>query len=112
MAVHRGVTICVDRSFNFDDTRIDESLRMLLESFRLPGEAPVIQYLLEHFADHWHVSSRDGGRSSANIVQGSVLLLPHKRTLEVLPGRWGGGGGHNVGDRWRKAPTFMSNILV
>ncbi len=79
--------ICVDRSFNFDDTRIDESLRMLLESFRLPGEAPVIQYLLEHFADHWHVSSRDGGRSSANIVQGSVLLLPHKRTLEVIPGR-------------------------
>ncbi|KAK2190131.1 hypothetical protein NP493_86g03025 [Ridgeia piscesae] len=42
------------RSFNFDDTRIDESLRMLLESFRLPGEAPVISYILEHFADHWH----------------------------------------------------------
>ena len=21
-------------------------------------------------------------------------------------------GGHNVGARWRKAPTFMSNILV
>ena len=29
---------------------------MYLESFRLPGEAPVISYLLEHFADHWHVS--------------------------------------------------------
>jgi len=29
---------------------------MYLESFRLPGEAAVISYLLEHFADHWHVS--------------------------------------------------------
>ncbi len=29
---------------------------MYLETFRLPGEAPVISYLLEHFADHWHVS--------------------------------------------------------
>jgi len=44
------------RSFNFDETRIDEALRMYLESFRLPGEAAVISYLLEHFADHWHVS--------------------------------------------------------
>jgi len=45
------------RSFNFIETRIDEALRMYLESFRLPGEAPVISYLLEHFADHWHVST-------------------------------------------------------
>jgi len=45
------------RSFNFDETRIDEALRMYLESFRLPGEAAVISYLLEHFADHWHVSA-------------------------------------------------------
>ena len=45
------------RSFLFEDTRIDESLRMYLESFRLPGEAPVISYILEHFAEHWHVST-------------------------------------------------------
>lgn len=42
------------KSFNFDGIRIDEALRMYLESFRLPGEAPVISYILEHFADHWH----------------------------------------------------------
>ena len=30
---------------------------MYLETFRLPGEAPVISYILEHFADHWHVST-------------------------------------------------------
>uniref|UniRef100_T1IU23 SEC7 domain-containing protein n=1 Tax=Strigamia maritima TaxID=126957 RepID=T1IU23_STRMM len=42
------------KSFNFEETRVDEALRMYLESFRLPGEAPVISLLLEHFADHWH----------------------------------------------------------
>jgi len=47
------------RSFSFEETRIDEALRMYLESFRLPGEAPVISYLLEHFANHWHVSLCD-----------------------------------------------------
>lgn len=47
--------MCAFRAFNFEDIRIDEALRMYLEAFRLPGEAPVISYLLEHFAEHWHV---------------------------------------------------------
>lgn len=51
------------KSFNFEDTRIDESLRMYLETFRLPGEAPVISYILEHFAEHWH---RMNGEPFAN----------------------------------------------
>ena len=38
---------------------MDEALRQYLEAFRLPGEAPVISYLIEHFSDHWHVSDRD-----------------------------------------------------
>ncbi|XP_064640698.1 Golgi-specific brefeldin A-resistance guanine nucleotide exchange factor 1-like [Lineus longissimus] len=42
------------KSFIFDDLRVDEALRLYLEQFRLPGEAPVISYLLEHFAEHWH----------------------------------------------------------
>ncbi|KAJ8022774.1 Golgi-specific brefeldin A-resistance guanine nucleotide exchange factor 1 [Holothuria leucospilota] len=42
------------RTFQFEMTRIDEALRMFLETFRLPGEAPVIQHVLEHFADFWH----------------------------------------------------------
>ncbi|XP_063968958.1 Golgi-specific brefeldin A-resistance guanine nucleotide exchange factor 1-like [Lytechinus pictus] len=40
--------------FGFANTRVDEALRMLLEAFRLPGEAPVIQHLLECFAEKWH----------------------------------------------------------
>lgn len=46
------------RSFNFEDTRVDEALRMYLESFRMPGEAPVIAWLMEHFAEHWHVKKQ------------------------------------------------------
>lgn len=45
------------KSFPFQGVRIDDALRMFLETFRLPGEAPVISMLLEHFAAHWfHVS--------------------------------------------------------
>lgn len=45
------------KSFNFEDMRIDEALRLYLETFRLPGEAPVISYIMEHFAEHWHRSN-------------------------------------------------------
>ncbi|CAH1795724.1 unnamed protein product, partial [Owenia fusiformis] len=45
------------KSFHFEDLRVDESLRQYLETFRLPGEAPVISYLIEHFAEHWHQSN-------------------------------------------------------
>ena len=51
--------VCISayfRSFHFEDLRIDEALRQYLEAFRLPGEAPVISLVMEHFADHWHVS--------------------------------------------------------
>lgn len=43
-------------TFAFQGLRIDEALRLYLEAFRLPGEAPVIQRLLETFTDNWHVS--------------------------------------------------------
>jgi golgi-specific brefeldin A-resistance guanine nucleotide exchange factor 1 len=44
------------KSFDFADVRIDQALRLYLETFRLPGEAPLIFLVMEHFADHWHVS--------------------------------------------------------
>ena len=44
------------QNFAFKDIRIDEALRSYLESFRLPGEAPLISLILEQFAQHWHVS--------------------------------------------------------
>ncbi|ODN01253.1 Golgi-specific brefeldin A-resistance guanine nucleotide exchange factor 1 [Orchesella cincta] len=44
-------------SFEFQNTRIDEALRLFLETFRLPGEAPLISHVLEEFSDHWFLSN-------------------------------------------------------
>ncbi|KAJ3644551.1 hypothetical protein Zmor_022276 [Zophobas morio] len=52
------------KTFDFSETRIDEALRHYLETFRLPGEAPIISHLLEHFAEHWHKSN---GEPFANV---------------------------------------------
>ncbi|CAF1390661.1 unnamed protein product [Adineta ricciae] len=41
------------RTFNFEDMRVDEALRIYLSEFRLPGESPLISTLLEQFAAHW-----------------------------------------------------------
>ncbi|CAL4066490.1 unnamed protein product [Meganyctiphanes norvegica] len=46
-------------SFDFCEQRIDQSLRAFLETFRLPGEAPVISIIIEHFSDHWHKSNNE-----------------------------------------------------
>jgi hypothetical protein len=43
------------RTFNFEEMRIDEALRIYLAEFRLPGEAPLISALLEQFAARWRV---------------------------------------------------------
>uniref|UniRef100_A0A3Q3LPJ8 Golgi-specific brefeldin A-resistance guanine nucleotide exchange factor 1 n=1 Tax=Mastacembelus armatus TaxID=205130 RepID=A0A3Q3LPJ8_9TELE len=61
-------------TFTFQGLRIDEALRLYLETFRLPGEAPVIQRLLETFTDNWHkvngspFMSNDAGFSLAYAV--------------------------------------------
>ncbi|XP_044276109.1 Golgi-specific brefeldin A-resistance guanine nucleotide exchange factor 1 isoform X3 [Varanus komodoensis] len=44
-------------TFIFQGLRLDEALRLYLEAFRLPGEAPVIQRLLEAFTEHWRKSN-------------------------------------------------------
>ena len=44
------------QSFNLPNTRIDQAVRQLEESFRLPGEALLISIIMEKFAEHWQVS--------------------------------------------------------
>lgn len=46
-------------SFGFGNLRIDEALRLFLETFRLPGEAPLISSIMEHFARHWRASNNN-----------------------------------------------------
>ena len=46
------------RSFHFHDLRVDEALRSFLESFRLPGESPVIEHIIEFFSELFYVSGQ------------------------------------------------------
>lgn len=52
-----NVLIAFAHSFNLRNTRIDQALRQYMETFRLPGEAPLISHLLEKFAEHWFESN-------------------------------------------------------
>ncbi len=51
--------------------RIRESLRIFLETFRLPGEAPLISLVMEHFSQHWRVNSNP--RSISNSFNNSLF---------------------------------------
>lgn len=53
---NKTILNCFVHNFDLSNTRIDQALRLYLESFRLPGEAALISLLLEKFAEHWHVS--------------------------------------------------------
>ncbi|CAJ0578818.1 unnamed protein product, partial [Mesorhabditis spiculigera] len=44
-------------SFNFNNTRLDQALRVFLETFRLPGESAEISMVMQHFAEHWFQSN-------------------------------------------------------
>jgi golgi-specific brefeldin A-resistance guanine nucleotide exchange factor 1 len=52
--VEKGILEVFVKSFDFTSLRIDKALRLYLETFRLPGEAPLIFLVMEHFAEHWH----------------------------------------------------------
>lgn len=45
------------KTFDFTDLRVDEALRMMLNSFRLPGEAPLIERIVTEFADKYYASA-------------------------------------------------------
>ncbi|CAB4059242.1 GBF1 [Lepeophtheirus salmonis] len=65
------------KSFDFEHVRIDEALRLFLETFRLPGEAPLITLIMEHFADHWQKSNGDplSSSDSAFTLAYAVIML-------------------------------------
>ncbi|KAI1466942.1 uncharacterized protein F4812DRAFT_433293 [Daldinia caldariorum] len=43
--------------FNFSGKRVDEAVRLLLESFRLPGESPLIERIVTAFAKKYFATS-------------------------------------------------------
>ncbi|KAI3389071.1 hypothetical protein SNEBB_006241 [Seison nebaliae] len=50
---HANIRSLFMKGFDLSNQRIDLALRQVLESFRLPGEAPLIQLVIESFAETW-----------------------------------------------------------
>ena len=46
--------------FNFQGLRLDEALRLLTESFRLPGESQQIDRIMDNFAFAYFQSNQHG----------------------------------------------------
>ncbi|CAG0901854.1 unnamed protein product [Darwinula stevensoni] len=75
------------KSFDFRELRIDEALRLYLETFRLPGEAPLISLIMEHFADHWHKSNGEpfANADAAFTLAYAIIMLnvdQHNRNVK------------------------------
>ncbi|KAI5967367.1 GEA2 [Candida margitis] len=52
------------RLFDFEGLRVDEALRVLLKTFRLPGESQQIERIVETFAQIYIACQKDGLRES------------------------------------------------
>jgi golgi-specific brefeldin A-resistance guanine nucleotide exchange factor 1 len=57
--VEKGILDAFVKSFDFTSLRIDKALRLYLETFRLPGEAPLIFLVMEQFASHFIESDQE-----------------------------------------------------
>lgn len=87
------------RQFNFKGVPIDEALRVYLEAFRLPGEAPLIQRIMEHFAEHWYYANNQpfADVDSAFTLAYAILMLNTDQ--------------HNPNSKKQNAPMTASDFI-
>ncbi|XP_050527840.1 LOW QUALITY PROTEIN: Golgi-specific brefeldin A-resistance guanine nucleotide exchange factor 1-like [Daktulosphaira vitifoliae] len=62
-------------SFNLSSTRIDEALRMYLEAFRLPGESPLISFVLEPFTEYWHCNGEPFANAECAFLLAYAIIM-------------------------------------
>jgi len=64
--------------FDFSGKRVDEALRVLLESFRLPGEAPLIERIVSSFSEKY-CAGKDiedvADKDAAFILTYAIIIL-------------------------------------
>ncbi|XP_063685753.1 Golgi-specific brefeldin A-resistance guanine nucleotide exchange factor 1-like [Bolinopsis microptera] len=69
------------QSFDFRNVKIHEALRIFLETFRLPGEAQIIERIMNFFSDHWidtagtQYTSGFANVDSAFILSYAIIIL-------------------------------------
>lgn len=64
--------------FDFSNKRVDEALRDLLNSFRLPGEAPLIERIVECFSEKYCSGvTPEGiaGKDAAHVLAYAIIIL-------------------------------------
>lgn len=74
---------CFISSFTFRALSLDEALRRLLESFRLPGESAQIERIMETFAEHYFISNRfdENGVPSEIKSSAAAFVLAYSITM-------------------------------
>jgi brefeldin A-resistance guanine nucleotide exchange factor 1 len=65
--------------FDFSGKRVDEALRILLESFRLPGEAPLIERIVSSFSEKYCAGSQPpedvADKDAVFILTYAIIIL-------------------------------------
>ncbi|KAL8953387.1 MAG: hypothetical protein Q9222_000764 [Ikaeria aurantiellina] len=64
--------------FDFSNKRVDEALRELLNSFRLPGEAPLIERIVEVFSEKYcSGATPEGidGKDAVHVLAYAIIIL-------------------------------------
>ncbi|KAL9600383.1 MAG: hypothetical protein Q9219_003233 [cf. Caloplaca sp. 3 TL-2023] len=64
--------------FDFSNKRVDEALRELLNSFRLPGEAPLIERIVEVFSEKYcegATSEGIAGKDAVHVLAYAIIIL-------------------------------------
>jgi brefeldin A-resistance guanine nucleotide exchange factor 1 len=75
--------------FDFSGKRVDEALRQFLESFRLPGEAPLIATIVEAFSEKFcsdDITGEVADKDAVYILTYAIILLntdQHNPNLEA-----------------------------
>jgi golgi-specific brefeldin A-resistance guanine nucleotide exchange factor 1 len=104
--------------FDFAGKRVDEALRLLLESFRLPGEAPLIATIVEVFSEKYCSRSKPtevADKDAVFILTYAIILLntdqhnpnmkARRMTLEDFSRNL---RGQNNGENF--SPEYLQNI--
>ncbi len=64
--------------FDFNNKRVDEALRELLNSFRLPGEAPLIERIVEEFSEKYCAGATPegiAGKDAVHVLAYAIIIL-------------------------------------
>ena len=64
--------------FDFSNLKVDDALRLLLDSFRLPGESPLISRIVTEFAEKYYEAAQPpeiAGKDEVYVLTYAIIML-------------------------------------